>query len=267
MKCLCTGLLLLLVSTIFAQTISSKKSLREYCPMGRGQYKSTCFAYAPVYTALSIMKNREVNRTDSADKAQSAYSDCYVASKMNKDNRFWTKTFSCCGMNGTSLKALGFLKYNGTCKLRHFKVKCVKRTTIIEKAEDNLLKIKDYQVYLDANKYISSGNGTDGNYTSKEWIVKQLDNNVPVIVAPHQLPSFLNLKKEIWQPTDKDKELVREKVNPNHVVCIIGYGVDENNNVYFEIRNNYLNWGKNGFAYVKAEDFLLFVENAAVMKL
>lgn len=248
--------------------LTSRISLREYCPTERGQYKSTCFAYAPVYTALSIMENKKIERKDEAQKASHAFSDSYVASRLNKTNGLWVRTISCCGYNGTYLKALEFLKVNGTCRINEFKKKCVKSTRKIKKTDQGTLyKIKSYEVYENVYRHIYKSNGDKDNYSSKDWITSKLDMHIPVIIALQQLPSLLNLKTDNWTPTEAEKKRVKDSCAANHVICIIGYATDPNGNIYFELRNNYKDWGAHDYAYAKADDFLLFVEEAGVMEL
>ncbi len=269
MKAALNILLFTFFSPVFSQSnITSTVSLKDYCPTDRGQYKATCFAYAPVYTAFSIMKNLKEKRTEVKDKANNAYSDCYVASQLNQTNNWFVEKFTCCGQNGTYLKTLEFLKLNGTCLINDFKEKCVKKRKKLKMDESKLIKIKDYEVFEDVWKYIYESNGKSENYTSEAWIIKNLDKNIPVIIAPQQVASFLNLTDPIWKPSDAEKLVIKDGCIANHVICIVGYGKDSvTDEIYFEIRNNYIPWANNGFAYVKANDFLLFVQDAAIIKL
>lgn len=261
---------LLLTGALFAQTPSAEKtvSLKNYCPIFRGQKGATCFTYAPVYTAFSMMKNIETKAASDADKKANAFSDMYVASCLNKTNGYWTRTTSCCGKNGNYLKSLEFLKVFGTCRYDQFADKCIKCNSKLKKVKvENRFKIKGYEVFEDASRFIYSNNGMAKNFTSKGWVIDKLNDSIPVIVAYHQVDSFRDLQQEYWTPSEKEKSIVKGNCVSNHVVCIVGYKTDTEGNTWFEIRNNYLDWGKDNFAYVKAEDFLQFAEELAVIQL
>lgn len=267
---------------LFCQDIPKSVSMRPFCPPVRQQFLATCFAYAPVYTAFSTMDNIRANITDSASKAANAFSDAYVFSNLNRSNRWVTRIFSRCGMNGTYLKSLEFLRVFGTCKMvdynQEFSCQCVKNTNKLQSFTNDLpgklVKISNYEIYINVFKYIDIPDGSTLNYTSKGWILQKLAENKVVIAAINQVSSLLALRQPVWEPTQEDFITLARDVLSNHVLCIIGYKfVKEKDNVnghdrevlYLEIRNNYSPWGENGYAFVNADDFLPFVEDAAVI--
>lgn len=257
--------LLLICIGVFSSTLSfcnagDTVSLRSLCPNSRYQFGGTCFAYAPIYTAMSIM-----GRIDTTIKDKSIiFSDSYVYSSITKSYPWSKRIRSRCGKWGTYLKTLDFLKLKGTCLEGDFKTKCVKCGKKINKVAPRY-KIKEYDVFPNAYRYIIQNNGAKEPFTAEEWVVRKLQKSKPVIVALQQVESFRTLKSGSWNPVYNDFNLVQNRAFANHVVCIIGYQKTADG-LFFEVKNNYQNWGNGGFAFVKAKDFLLFCQDLATIE-
>ncbi|MBC7721800.1 MAG: peptidase C1A papain, partial [Pedobacter sp.] len=92
-------------------------------------------------------------------------------------------------------------------------------------------------------------------------IKEHLAKDVPVVIGMMVGGSFMHemAGKDIWHPTDDDYNMMGFG---GHALCVIGYN-DRKEGGAFEIMNSWgKDWGNNGVAYVKYNDFKRFVREA-----
>ena len=247
-------LIFLLLLTPFISAQVSSISLEKYCPNDEGQKGAICFAYATTYSALSIEHNVKNNKVKGSDEFKT-FSYGFVASKVKKNKSFWGRMFNRCGRNATAKLALDVLKENGTVIYKQFpeKCKCKKTDRLLDEAGE--FKIQSYEVV---------GNTEVDDAVHIESIKSRLKNKKPVITTIYQVGFFrsANEQEDILFPDGYQKK----PNNANHVVCIVGFD-DNRNGGSFLVKNNYKAWGKDGFAYVKYEDYLKLVRTSYVINL
>jgi hypothetical protein len=248
------NLILLFIITPLLAFSQDSVSLFKYCPKKLGQEGALCFAYAPVYTALSIEHNVLNNQTDENSPDFKVFSYGFVASKVKKDKSIFGRAFNKCGRNATVDLALGVLLKTGTVPFSVFSENCD-----CEKVDDLIqaagqFKIRDTTIIGDENINID---------THIKNIKEALKQNKPVVIAIFQETFFYNNKNYILQFPHNYKE---HKTSANHVVCIIGYN-DSINNGSFLIKNNYTNWGQNGFAYVSYLEMIKVIRGSYVFRI
>jgi len=238
---------------IFAQIDSI--SLKQYCPTKLGQEGALCFAYAPVYTALSIAHNVTNNQTDETSNAFKVFSYGFVASKVKKDKSIFGQAFNRCGRNATVDLAFGVLLQNGTVLFNEFPENCDCKK--IDK------KLNDAKQYIIKDTVII-GDETTEVKSHIEKIKNALKLKKPVVIAIFQETFFYNCKnsKVLEFPLDYKQHLK----SANHVVCIVGYN-DKINDGSFLVKNNYTSWGQNGFSYVKYADLIKVIRGSYIFNI
>jgi C1A family cysteine protease len=245
-------LIALTPSVLFSQ---DSVSLRRFCPTKIGQEGGLCFAYAPVYTALSIETNIKNNESDENSNSFEVFSYGFVASKVKKDKSVFGRIFNKCGRNGTVDLALGILLNTGTVLFSDFpeKCDCGKVNYFIQGAEK--YKIRDTAIIGDANMEAE---------THIEHIKKALKKNKPVIITVFQEKFFYNSKGKF--SVDFPTSYERNSKNANHVICIIGFN-NAVNGGSFLVKNNYTWWGNDGFAYVKYADLIKIIRYSYIFNI
>jgi hypothetical protein len=238
---------------IFAQNDSV--SLKEYCPTKLGQKGALCFAYAPVYTALSIAHNVADNQTDEALPTFHVFSYGFVASKVKKDKSFFGRLFNRCGRNATVDLAFGVLLQTGTVPFNTFpqKCDCGKVNDLLQASQ--LYKIKDTTIL---------GDETTKSAIHIQRIKAALKQKQPVVTAIVQETFFYNNKGNysITFPANYQQN----SASANHVVCIVGFN-DTVNGGSFLVKNNYTSWGLNGFSYVRYTDLVKLIRSSYAFKI
>lgn len=226
--------------------IAQSVSLEAYCPKKNGQYLSTCFAYAPVYTALSIMHNVRAGADDESKANFKVLSDGFVASKVKQEKGFFGRMFNKCGRYATVDLALGVLLKTGTVLKSDFPDGCA--TGEISK---HIESAKTYRI----KDTVLLGDEKIASVKHIEAIKSSLRDRSPVIIALFQEDFFHNnTKYELNFPDN----YAGHTQNANHVICIVGFD-EERMGGAFLVKNNYPNWGKHGFAYVRYEDMMKLI--------
>lgn len=92
-------------------------------------------------------------------------------------------------------------------------------------------------------------------------VKEHLAKDVPVVIGMMVGGSFMQemAGKAIWHPTDDDNNMMGFG---GHAMCVIGYD-DRKEGGAFEVMNSWgKEWGNNGVAYIKYNDFKRFVREA-----
>ncbi|RZJ72571.1 C1 family peptidase [Flavobacterium sp.] len=233
--------------------------LSTYCPKNKSQYKNTCYAYAVAYTAMTIEYNVANNVSEAVAVEKNSFSPGYVASYHNSSLPF-LKRSPWCGKYGTADKALSLLQSEGSVFIRDYECNCESSGDIEKSLPSGTVKyrITDYQE-TNINFKLSQ--------SAIDSIKSKLAENHPVIIAVNNHVRFSNVGKEEFPDLSTDELAKVEKSakneGSNHVVCIVGFDdAFQNNNGFFLVKNNYADWGANGFAWIPYTYLLRIVEVA-----
>ncbi|UOQ80991.1 C1 family peptidase [Hymenobacter sp. 5414T-23] len=249
-----TAVALLVASTCSAVAQNDSISLRKFCPTKQWQEGATCASYATTYTALSTLHNVRNNVSDERLSSFKAFSYGFVASRMKQKKGLLTRAFSKCGLDVDAEQALDVLQQEGTVEFRKFPEYCAcrKASNLLDDARRNATK-----------KYTVVGDETSKDAQHIAQIKQALGANTPVITAILQTDFFRDIEnsKSVF-PTD----YVKNDDTSNHVVCILGYN-DTLNGGSFLVRNNYENWGDNGYCYIPYTDMIKLIRSSYIIKL
>lgn len=261
-KCAFIVLVLLYFRASSQENNFSVVNLSEYCPYKQVQFKTTCYAYAVAYTAMSTEYNIQHNINDSNIINRRYFSPGVVASYHNSSLRFYQRSWNC-GRNGTADQSLDILKSNGTTFNNQYDCDCKRYSQIQKelKPTDTLYKISDYKTLEIKNRY-STG--------SVNWIKSALQKKHPVIIGVYQYDRLYDIDTKDISDTIPDEETMRyisknQKYGvSNHVACILGYNDNySNGRGYFLIKNNFQGWGNGiGFSWVPYTFILPLIHEA-----
>jgi len=240
-----------------------KVDLSKFTPKNEFQFKTTCYAYAVGYTAMSTEYNITNNITDKTKIETDYFSPGVIAS--NHDSSLpWYKRSRNCGRLGTADISLNILKTVGTTLASDYKCDCEGYGDVqsqIAKAKAKLYKIKDYATLSVGNKFSQS---------SVDWMKNALDQKHPVILGIYQNNQLREAEgitsiHDAQPDTQTLKKISKYPAGTsNHVVCILGY--DENylgKGGYFLIKNNFSGWGDtNHLLWVPYTFILPLIEEA-----
>ena len=221
-------------------------SLKKYAPTPKSQGQfGTCVGWSSAYAGMTILESVSKNRTDKTTTTANTFSPGFIYKQIK------TSTDTYCKLGSSISDALNIMKTKGVCKYSDMtEVNCPTyiSPTIFSKAIK--YKITDYAKIF-------------GMFDSKEFKVKSvkksLSQNNPVIIGMN-VPKSFYAAKGAWIPTESSSNIYG-----GHAMCVIGYDDDKYGGA-FEIMNSWgLQWGNEGFIWVKYDDFHKFVKYAYEM--
>lgn len=236
------------------------------CPHGRFQFKTTCYAYAVVYTAMSTEYNIENKVVDTNIINKTYFSSGIVASYHNSSLPFYYRSPNC-GRKGTADGALEILKSNGTTFNSQYDCDCKAYSRIRKelKSSDKFYRISGYERLEVKNKYSDS---------SISWIRNALNQKHPVIIGVYQNNRLQYIDTKEITDSIPDAETMSEVLRnqedgvSNHAICILGYNDNYlNGKGYFLLKNNFEGWGNGlGFSWVPYTFILPLIHEAYFIK-
>ena len=242
------------VGAVFTATGQpAQVSLRAFCPTKAGQDKSVCFAYAPVYTALSIAHNIANGVSDEGDSRFESYSYGFVASRIKQGKGFFVRLVDHCGRGGTVELSLAVLANEGTVPYTEFQEECECSKVSGASSDAAKYKIRNWSMLGDVNTPAAIHIAA---------IKKTLAERKPVIIALYSPGFFGKTGDDVVQfpPLgQRDSTAIA-----NHAICIVGY---DDARGMFLVKNNYTGWRDHGFAYVKYTDLIVLVRNSYTLDL
>ena len=266
-KSILTGVIIcFLIGMVFGQQNEFKSDLSNFCPNKKFQFKTTCYAYAVVYTAMSTEYNIANNITDSNIINLNYFSPGIVASKHNSSLPFYKQSKNC-GKYGLADSSLDILKNFGTTFGNLYDCDCKRYSLIKEQIPDStkIYKIIDYSSLEVNNKYSEN---------SIMWLKNVLNNNHPIVISVYQNDRLYGIHtKDIDDTLPDSKTLAKIMKNTNfgisnHVICILGYNDDYKvGKGYFLLKNNFDRWGNGyGFSWVPYTFILPLIQKAYFIK-
>lgn len=225
-------------------TLPASHSLMPFCPEVKSQRQyGTCASWATAYAARTIAEAIKYGWTDKGQITYEAFSPIFVYAliKEKGDN-------NC--QNGSYInEALELMKRRGVPKYESFDVLCADYVKDELTSEATHFKIDDYFRLFD----ISCKNPSEK--ISK--VKKSLSEDRPVVIAMW-LPKSFQKAGNNWDGTSD----VDPSKHGYHAMCVIGYD-NHMNGGSFQIMNSWgINWGNNGFVWVKYDDFAKYVDQA-----
>lgn len=229
-------------------TLATKISYREYCPQVFNQSKfSTCVGWA-VYSMLSTQQNLLMNETNSQRKLFRAMDPFFVYSQIRYNEDKW------CQEGTFPQDAFDVLKEYGTKPMfANPEIHC--NSSIKISGEDNLLMtmLNSYSI----SNYYSVNTVLLSEYDKIAYLKLALKEKKPILVG---LPTSKKLG-------GSDNSIWKYDPNGGHAMCIIGYD-DSKLGGCFELMNSWgIEWGDGGFAWIRYEDIVQYLEQAYVAEI
>lgn len=209
-------------------------SLKEFAPTPGDQgYLATCAGWATAYYARTILEAIK-KKWNQVAIDNNVFSPSYVYNQI--------RTGKSCNSGVALVDALDILKDQGVLKLARFEYSCERKVLSTDINDASKFKILEYReiFYKDSeNKILSTK--------------KSISERKPVVIAINCPPSF-DYSGELWQPSESEYK----NWDAGHALVVIGYDDDKFGGA-FEVENSWgLNWGDNGFAWIKYSDYKFF---------
>ncbi len=223
-------------------TMPSSVSLEKYCPprLNQGQ-QGSCVGWGSSYAARTIL---EATRTGQNPK-DIAFSPAYLYNQIGLE-----------GCQGAYIKnAMDVLSRQGDLPFSQFpydQYSCDNQPSSSQVAQAAQYRMKGYnRLSVGSEDYKTDING----------IKQHLAAGAPVVFGMFVTESFTNgmMGRKVWRPTSRDYN------GPNlggHCMCLVGYD-DNFEGGAFQVMNSWgKEWGENGIAWIKYNDFLSFTQEA-----
>lgn len=231
-----------LAATYGSNTLPSSITLSKYAPkrMHQGR-QGSCVGWASSYGARTILQARATGQ--SPDRV--AFSPSYLYNQIALPR-----------CQGAYMRdAMETLRQGGVLPYSQFAYderSCGDTPDTQESRAAQQFRIKGYnRLTLGARNYQPDILG----------IKQHLAQGAPVVIGMQVGGSFMHQMrgKSVWQPSQRD---YKDRSFSGHAMCVIGYD-DNKAGGSFEIMNSWgQDWGKNGLAYVRYQDFDYFVKEA-----
>lgn len=243
----------------FADILPFSFSLEKYVPPVLSQEGGTCVGFASFYYALSTMYNIEFDITDPSEKYVHSFDPYFIYSI------YYNEKNDCdSGLPfGAGFQKLGKI---GAKKLFYPPFTSCGTTWTTTELRNTLGYTTPYSIsnwYYYEVENMSNQNIVD--------VVKQnLYNNTPLITGfkfvesmfSYRSDNLLGVKSDgLWDPRSYEKE------DGGHALCVVGYN-DYKFGGAFRIVNSWgVDYGDNGYMWVKYDDFCEFVEEIFLLEL
>ncbi|MFL9481686.1 C1 family peptidase [Chitinophagaceae bacterium LWZ2-11] len=217
-------------------------SLLKYAPDRKNQgQQGSCVAWSSTYGARTILEATTTGKNPN----QVAFSPSFVYNQIGLE-----------GCQGTYIiKAMEALTQVGSVPFNDFPYDendCSRKPGPQLKQEASQYKMLGFTRLTDGDKL---------NALDLHSIKEHLSKDVPVVIGMAVGGSFMQdmMGKEVWHPTSDD---YTQMGFGGHAMCVIGYD-DRKESGAFQIMNSWgPEWGQNGIAWVKYNDFKRFVREA-----
>lgn len=217
--------------------LPAASSLKSFSPTPgyQGPY-GTCAGWSTGYAARTILEAMR-NNWSGAIIDSNTFSPSFIYNQIRI-------TEGCKGGTGLT-NALDVLKEQGGVKLKDFGYECDREVTARDKAIASEYRIIEYRDI--------TPKGSDKVLNVK----KSIAEGRPVVIA-FDVPISFNTAQELWIPLESDYK----NWSRGHAMTVIGYD-DNKFGGAFEIINSWgKRWGKEGFVWVRYDDFKFFCKYA-----
>ena len=209
-------------------------SLKKHTPTPGDQGSfGTCTGWSTAYSARTILESINHNwNKQSIDS--NTFSPSYIYNQIRQTDD--------CYEGASIVDALDILKEQGVLKFNDFGYDCDRGVVEADRKAARINTIIEYREVLD-------------RYTKAkvEKVKKSLSEMKPVVIGM-DCPKSFHSSKGLWKPKLSDYK----KWGTGHALTVVGYD-DEKYGGAFELMNSWgTEWGKNGYAWIKYEDFQYF---------
>lgn len=218
-------------------------SLQKYCPeiMNQGQ-QGSCVAWSSAYAARTILESQRSGQDPNNVRFSPSY--LYNHIKINEECQGSYIQYAMEHMQNKG--ALPFSKF------AYDEEDCSRMPDATLESMAQNYKTKGFtRLTLDGDKYAPDLNA----------MRQHLSQGSPVVIGMMVGGSFMREMEgqKVWHPTDEDYNM---SGFGGHAMCIVGYD-DNLEGGCFQIMNSWgKNWGENGFAWVRYNDFNYFAKEA-----
>lgn len=232
-------------------------SIKQYCPEVKSQSQySTCTGWASVYAARTIAEAIRQGWTDKSVITKEAFSPLYIYAQIKE------KGDDECQRGSFIHEALTLMKEKGCVKLVDFNYLCAAASDIEESlnrtAEAH--KLETFSVLFNIGEKDCDKNGIKVQVVKRSLVEKN-----PVIIAMWVDKATFPDTKELMDLESVDNAFptkIKSRGEAHHAMCVIGYD-DSKFGGAFQIMNSWgVDWGEEGFFWVKYEDFARTVDQA-----
>ncbi len=217
-------------------------SLAAFAPNRQNQGKQgSCVAWSSAYAARTILDAASTRQ----DPNSIAFSPSFLYNNIALED-----------CQGSYIqKAMEFMQANGAAHLQDFQYdenNCSRQapSNVVQQAAQN--KIHGFHRLTETD---------DVNGINIRAIKEHLAKDAPVVIGMMVGGSFMQgmLGQKVWHPNADDRDMTGFG---GHAMCVIGYD-DRIEGGAFQIMNSWGNeWGQNGLAFVRYQDFKTFVREA-----
>lgn len=224
------------------QRLPASTSLAQFAPPRLQQGRQgSCVGWASAYAARTILEAKATGK----NPAQTAFSPAYLYNQI-----------ALSGCQGAYMNdAMKTMQENGAVPFQQFRYD----ESSCARAPDGSLIQLGRQFRIKGFTRLSKGGS---NYATDIVGMKQhLAQGNPVVIGMMVGGTFMSrmVAQQLWQPTQRDYSLYGFS---GHAMCVIGYD-DNLAGGAFQIMNSWgPNWGDNGIAWVRYQDFEHFNREA-----
>ncbi|BAV04223.1 cysteine protease [Filimonas lacunae] len=217
-------------------------SLQKFCPERKDQgHQGSCVAWSSAYAARSILEASSTGTNPN----QVAFSPAFLYNQIGLS-----------GCEGSYIiRAMENMTQVGAVPFNDFPYDendCSRQPSSSLKQEAGQHRMLGFTRLTDGDKI---------NNIDLHAIKEHLAKDVPVVIGMMVGGSFMQdmMGAEVWHPTSDDYS---QMGFGGHAMCVIGYD-DRKDGGAFQIMNSWgPQWGKNGIAWVRYNDFKRFVREA-----
>lgn len=217
-------------------------NLQKFAPsVGNQGEQGSCVAWSSAYAARSILESSRTGNTGENVK----FSPSFLYNQIGLD-----------GCQGSYIiKAMEFMTQQGSVPYGDFAYD----DQDCSRQPDPQLMSEARQFKMHGFNRLSDGDRTDA---IDLYAIKQnLAQGAPVVIGMMVGQSFMQSMKgeDLWQPEDGDENMMGFG---GHAMCVVGYDDNKYGGSFLLMNSWGPEWGNNGFAWVRYNDFKTFVREA-----
>lgn len=217
-------------------------NLQKFAPsVGNQGEQGSCVAWSSAYAARTILESARTAEQGEGLK----FSPAFLYNQIGLD-----------GCQGSYIiKAMEFMTQQGAVPYNDFQYD-----------DQDCSRQPNQQLMSDARQYRMHGfnrlsDGDRNDAIDLHAIKENLSQGAPVVIGMMVGQSFMKsmLGKDVWDPEDGDENMMGFG---GHAMCVVGYD-DKKYGGSFLLMNSWgSEWGENGFAWVRYNDFKYYVREA-----
>ncbi len=217
-------------------------NLQKFAPtVGNQGEQGSCVAWSSAYAARTILESARTG--GSGDNLK--FSPAFLYNQIGLD-----------GCQGSYIvKAMEFMTQEGAVPYNDF----VYDDKDCSKQPDRQLKSMAQQYKMHGFNRLSDGDRND--VIDLHAIKENLSQGAPVAIGMMVGQSFMHsmMGKDVWEPEPGDENMMGFG---GHAMCVVGYDDKKYGGAFLLMNSWGQEWGNNGFAWVRYNDFKFYVREA-----